>query len=101
MKLVLYLIKHFGTPKEKRSEMTIENVFDDVQEDPIVLLKKRSSQLPISVRSLGRIMKRMEFHDFHPYKVQLTHKLEITDLQKHPNLARTFLQHTDAHDYFT
>jgi transposase len=89
--------KRSGRPRAARSEFAIQNAYDDVQENPKTSLRRRSNQLQISVRSLGRIMNQMKFH---PYKVQLTQKLEITDHQKRLDLARTFLQLSDAHDGF-
>ena len=89
--------KRSGRPRTSRSEINIQNVQDDVQDNPMTSLRKRGNQLGLSTRSLGRILKDMKFH---PYKIQLTHKLEITDHPKRLHLATNFLQLADAHDDF-
>ena len=79
-----------GRPKDKRLQENIENVAEHVNESSGKSLKRRSSELKISKTSIWRIMK-LDLK-LHPYKIQITQKLNPQDSVSRLDYARTMLE---------
>lgn len=86
-----------GRPRTVRTDVSIQAVSISVADRPTTSTRKRSTQLTMSRRSLQRILK--EDLKYHPYKIQLTQELQLTDYQKRLDFAQTFLLLADAENF--
>ncbi|KAF2366556.1 Protein of unknown function DUF4817 [Trinorchestia longiramus] len=91
--------RRFGRPRTVRTYVSIQAVSESVADRPTTSTRKRSPQLTMSRRSLQRILK--EDLKYHPYKIQLTQELQLTDYQKRLDFAQKVLQLADDENFIT
>ncbi|KAG0438929.1 hypothetical protein DMUE_2787 [Dictyocoela muelleri] len=86
-----------GRPRSVKTEVSTRAVSISVADRPTTSTRKRYTQFTMSRRSLQRILK--EDLKYHPYKIQLTQELQLTDYQKRLDFAQTFLNLADAENF--
>ena len=91
--------RRFGRPRTVRTSVTVQAVSESVAERPNTSIRKRCTQLTMSRSSLQRILK--EDLRYHPYKIQLTQELQLTDYQKRFDFSQKLLQLADDENFIT
>ena len=91
--------RRFGRPRTVKTSVTGQAVSESVAERPNTSIRKRCTQLTMSRSSLQRILK--EDLRYHPYKIQLTQELQLTDYQKRFDFSQKLLQLADDENFIT
>uniref|UniRef100_A0A0N5C9I2 DUF4817 domain-containing protein n=1 Tax=Strongyloides papillosus TaxID=174720 RepID=A0A0N5C9I2_STREA len=84
-----------GRPRTVTSDENAQRVKDSIDKNDKISIRKRAKELCIPRASLRRILAQ-ELHLF-PYKIQLTHKFEVSDRKQRLKCANT-LQNLMIHD---